>query len=121
MLRTVLCSVAVSLFLVSGLAGAEKKAAPAGPNMHKATLVKVDVAKNTVTFATADKTGKTVQTTLPLAKGVKIYGAKNATETLAAFATDMGKSKGKVFWLREDKANKYIVEIREYPAPVAVR
>jgi len=113
MLRTVLCSVAVMLFLVSGLTAAEKKAGKVGTNMHKATLVKVDVAKNTVTFMRKDKAGKEVQVTLPLAKNAQVYGPKNQTETLAIFVTDMGKNKDKTVWIQLDKEKKHIVEIRE--------
>jgi len=119
MLRTVFCSVAVALFLVSGLAGAEKKAAKEGANLHKVTLVKVDVAKNAVTFVRKDKAGKAIQVTLPLAKNVMVYGLNNKTETLAAFATDIGKNKDKTFWIRVDKEKKQIVELREYPNPAA--
>ena len=87
----------------------KKKAETAGQNLHKATLVRVDVAKQTVTFK--GKGGK--EMTLPLAKSAKIFGEKNEGETLEKFAKDLAKDKDKTIWILEDKEEKHIVELKE--------
>jgi len=112
MLRTVFCSMAMLFFLVPGLMAEEKKKAEkAGQTLHKATLVRVDVAKQTVTFKKLGKGAK--EMTLPLAKTAKIFGEKNDAETLEKFAKDLAKDKDKTIWILEDKEEKHIVELKE--------
>jgi hypothetical protein len=116
MLRTVLCSVAALALLVGGLAAEEKKAEKAGRAEHKATFVKADLVKGTVTFRTKDKSGKEVTMTLPLAKNAKVLGEKNEAETLANFAKAMDKEKDKSILIVEDKEEKHIIEIKDLPS-----
>jgi hypothetical protein len=111
--RTAFASVAVLMIFASVLVADDKKAP--GNNTVHAVFVKADTARNTVTFKTTEKAGKTVEMTLALAKDAKVLGQDNKPETFASFANNMQKQKGKSILVVEDKAGKQILEIRDMP------
>jgi hypothetical protein len=86
-----------------------------GNNAVHAVFVKADTAKNTVTFKTTEKAGKTVEMTLALAKDARVLGQDNKPETFAAFASNMQKHKDKAILVIEDKGGKQILEIKDMP------
>jgi hypothetical protein len=116
MLRTAVCSAAVLVIFAGVLIADDQKTEKASANnaLH-AVFVKADVAKNTVTFKTTDKAGKTVETMLALAKDAKVLGADNKPETFAVFAKNLQKHKDKSILVVEDKEGKHILEIKDLP------
>jgi len=116
MLRAVLGSLAV-LAMCAGVSVADSKNEKAtGQKGRHAMFVKADMVKNTVTFTAPDKTGETVEKTLPLAKDAKIFGEDNKPETFAAFAKNLQNEKDKSILIVPDQAGSYIVEIKDLPA-----
>jgi hypothetical protein len=111
MLRTVFCTIAVLAFGSGALMADDKK----GDNGLHAMFVKADVAKNTITFTTNDKTGKNVEMTLPLAKDAKLIGEDNKPETLAVFAQNLQKEKDKSILVVKDKGGKQIAQLKDLP------
>src|SRR5262249_29156078 len=93
-----------------------KHAKGKGDSRVHAMFVKADLAKNSITFKTTDKLGKTVETTLALAKDAKVLGEDNKPESLALFAKNMQKEKDKPILFREDKGCQHVVEIRDLPS-----
>jgi hypothetical protein len=86
-----------------------------GMHEQRATFVKADCSRNTITFKTAEKSGKIVETTLPLSKGAKILGEKGEIETLRQLADNMDKEKDKSIWITEDMTDKRIVQVKDLP------
>jgi hypothetical protein len=118
MLRTSFCSVAV-LVIFAGVLVADdkdkKKVNATGDNALHAIFVKADVVKNTVTFKTTDKAGKSAEMNLALARDAKVLGQDNQPETFAVFARNMQNHKGKSILIVEDKAGKQILQIKDLP------
>ena len=116
MLRTVFCSVAVLAIGTGVLVADDKKRDNAkGENGLHAMFVRADTAKNTVTFTTMGKTGKSVEMTLALAKDAKILGEDNRPETFAVFAKNLKNEKDKSILVVQDQAGKHILKIRALP------
>ena len=118
MFRTMFCFVfaAVLGITLSALAQDAKRSEKAkGMHEQRATFVKADCDKSTITFKSADKSGKIVENTLPLAKDAKILGEKGEIETLRKFAENMNKEKDKSIWITEDTTDKRIVQVKDLP------
>ena len=117
MLRTLFSSLALLAIFAGAVAAKDKKTDKAkGDNAIHAMFVKADVAKNTLTFKTTDKAGKTMETTLPLAKDARILGKDNKPETLAALAKSIQSEKDKWILVTEDKDGKQIIEVKDHPS-----
>jgi hypothetical protein len=117
MLRMAVYAVAALAMCASVLVADDGKHAKGkGDNGLHAMFVKADVTKNTITFKTTDKAGKTVETTLALAKDAKVLGEDNKPESLVLFAKNMQKEKDKSILIMEDKSCQHVVEIRDLPS-----
>jgi hypothetical protein len=88
---------------------------PPEEKKHRASLVSVDLDKNTVTFKAHGQAGKTTEATLPLAADAKILGEDNKPETLRQFQEAMAKEKDKGILIVEDADEQHIVSIRDLP------
>jgi flagellar basal body rod protein FlgB len=88
---------------------------PPEEKKHHATLVRVDLDKNTVTFKTKGKGGKETEMTLPLAQDAKVLGEDNKPETLRQFQEAMEKEQDKGIQIVEDTDEQHIVAIRDLP------
>ena len=74
---------------------------------YNAALVAVDLDKNTITFET--------QTTLPLAKDVKVYGEDGKPETLKQFKENMDKEDDKSIVVVEAADGKHVAAVTDLP------
>ena len=80
-----------------------------------ATYVMADVAKSIITFKTTDKSGKTIETKLPLDKNAKVLGSDDKPEKLSDFVKSMESRKDKCIIIVEDRENQRILELRNIP------
>ena len=107
-----------SIFIVED-ADAKQVAAvrdlPGPDNRQHAALVGVDLDKNTITFKAKGKDGKEVETTLPLAKDIKVFGEDNKAETLKQFKDNMDKEDNKSILVAADADGKQIVTVADLP------
>jgi hypothetical protein len=88
MLRVFACSVALlALVLLTQARAQEDKNPPGAKNEHvtKATIVKVDPAKQCVTVRMKDKTGKEVERTIELKGGVKAFNERGEATAVNVF------------------------------------
>jgi hypothetical protein len=113
----------MAVYVVAGLAlcasvltadDGKRAKAKSDSGLH-ARFVKADVARNTITFKTTDKSGKNVEMTMSLAKDAKVLGEDNKPETLALFAKNMQNEKDKSILIVEDRAGQHVLEIRDLP------
>jgi uncharacterized protein YigE (DUF2233 family) len=85
MLRTLICSAVVLTLVLFTRATAQEDKGAKNERVTKATIIKVDAAKNTVTVRMKDKNGKEVERTIELAGSVKAFNEKGEARRVDIF------------------------------------
>jgi hypothetical protein len=86
-----------------------------------ARFVRADLAKNTITFQTTDKAGKSTEMTMPMAKNARILGENSQPVSFTTFTNNLQKEKDKSILVIEDSAGRQVMELRDLPNHVAGR
>ena len=80
---------------------------PPEPRRYHASLVRVDLDKNTITFRT--------ETTLPVGKDAQVYGEAGKLKTLRKLKEALEKDREKPAVIVEDASERHILAIKDVP------
>jgi hypothetical protein len=108
MLRTLGSAVLVTLLVVSLAVAQVRKDDPKAGTPTKATITKVDAAKNTLTVKFKDQAGKEQEKTFELKGDVKMFDETGKVITIDAYRVGnqvlLIEREGRLMELRKDKA-----------------